>query len=360
MVAFDDLPETDKKMIESKEVSHWIPWRVVFKDSISTPARAVFDASANTKAKPDGSGGGRCLNDALVKGRVVTLNLLMMVLRFSIGSAAVQGDLSQFYASIKLNKEQWNLQRVLLRENLDPLQKVIEYIIVTLIWGVKSVSAQSEAAIIKLAEAIRETNPELANLLLKARFVDDIGDSKAKMELLKKLVDAADKLFASVGLSCKGWSFSGQSPPPEVTDDGETVGIGGMKWHTKMDLLEILLPPLHFSKKCRGRLVIGTEVFNGSMLEDMDKFVPKELTRRMIFSKNSSIFDLQGKLIPITIGLKMNLREACQQTSGWDDPVSLDLRSKWVKTSSDWNNLKVLNMKELKCLLMLFLLKWTS
>ena len=53
-----------------------------------------------------------------VKGRVVTLNLVKMVLRFQIERVATQGDLKMFYASIGLKNDQWNLQRVLFKENL--------------------------------------------------------------------------------------------------------------------------------------------------------------------------------------------------------------------------------------------------
>ena len=95
------------------------------------------------------------MNDAVVKGRIVTLNLVKMFLRFQVGRAAVQGDLKQFYASIKLVPEQWNLQRVLFRPDLDPNSEVVEAIIKTLIWGVKCVSGQSECSIIKLAERIK-------------------------------------------------------------------------------------------------------------------------------------------------------------------------------------------------------------
>merc|ERR1719312_977534 len=97
-----------------------------------------------------------------------------------------------------------------------------------------------------------------------------------------------------------------------------------------MDTLQMLIPKLHFSRKVRGRLLAGTKVFEGSM-EQLDSFVPKKLTRRIIFSKNHSIFDLPGKLAPILAILKVDLREAVEQTVGWDDPVPEEVRSKWIK-----------------------------
>ena len=79
----------------NKPVQYFIPWRIVFQDSTTTPIRPVLDGSSNTKVREDGSGG-RNLNDYVVKGKISTLNLLRLILRFSIGTFAVTGDLSNF------------------------------------------------------------------------------------------------------------------------------------------------------------------------------------------------------------------------------------------------------------------------
>ena len=329
LVLYKDLTEEEKAIIESKNIQHYIPWRVVFKDSLSTPCRPVMDGSSNTKMNSDGNGGGRSLNDLVVKGRVVTLNLVRMMLRFMVGRAACQGDLRQFYASIKLVTEHWNLQRVLFRNEMDPDGEIMEGIIKTLIWGIKCVSAQSECSIIKIAEAVKDEHPDLSIFLLSCRFVDDIASSASKIEILKDLTKKADNIFNSLGLSCKGWSFSGSDPPEQVAEENNTVKLAGMVWYPKLDLLEIPLPQLHFSNRSRGRLVAGSKVYDGSM--KMEEFVPKSLTRRMIVSKNSSIFDLPGKLVPVLIGLKADVSEAIEETKDWDDEVSPELRSKWVK-----------------------------
>ena len=215
------------------------------------------------------------MNDLVVKGRVSSLNLVRMVMRFCVGAAACQGDLSQFYASINLDPQHWNLQRVLFRDNLNPDGEVLEAVIRSLIWGVKSVSGQSETAMIKVSEENKQSNKEVSTTLVRDRFVDDLGKSMARMETLKALITELDKLLQSVGFSCKGWTFSGEPPPPEVCEEGNVVGIGGMKWHSEMDLLEIPMPIFHLSKKSRGRLVIGTDVFDGEIVEDLQDFVKR-------------------------------------------------------------------------------------
>ena len=342
MVPFDSLNKEHKDIILAKQVNYWIPWRVVFKMSLSTPCRPVFDASSNTKPRGDGSGG-RSLNDLVVKGRVVTLNLIRMLMRFSVGAAAVGGDLRQFYASIGLMEEFWNFQRVLYRENLNPDAEVREYIVRTLIWGVKCVSAQSECALLKLADIVEQHSPRLADFLRNDRFVDDLAGSDLSVNNVKLLVEAADKWFSQVGLACKGWTFSFEDPPPEVAENVHVVSVGGLKWHSKLDLIEVALPDLHFAKKARGRLLEGTQVFRGTTLSEMNQFVPEILTRRQIFSKNGSIFDPLGKFIPLTAGLSVDLRESVKATVQWDDSIGDHLRNKWVE-----NFLRIEKMKGIK------------
>ena len=117
-----------------------------------------MDASTKTPLRKDGKGG-RCLNDLTMKGKVNSLDLLNMLLRFQLGPVAFNGDLKQFYTSIALDESQWNLQRVLWRENMDMDAETEEIVIVSLIFGVRSVSALSERAVLNLAEHVRETNP---------------------------------------------------------------------------------------------------------------------------------------------------------------------------------------------------------
>ena len=72
--------------------------------------------------------------------------------------------------------------------------------------------------------------------------------------------------------------------------------------------------------------MIGTEIFSGSSVEDMDRFVPKKFTKRMIFSKLASVFDLPGKFTPVEVGMKRDLRSSAKLTATWDYPVRDELR----------------------------------
>ena len=315
----------------NKEVQFFIPWRIVFQDSVTTPIRPVLDGSSNTKVRPDGSGG-RNLNDFVVKGRISTLNLLRLLLRFSIGLHAVTGDLSQFYYSCKLREEQWNLQRFLFREGLNPDGQLLEGVIGALIYGVKCVSAQTECAIEKIATVVENEHPELATFLRQCRYVNDLGESNEHQKFLSELTANADVTFEKIGLRCKGWTRSGDDPPEDIAKSGATVSIAGQRWLPKVDCIEVPIPDLHFGTRRRGRVDERVPRFSG-VKEDIDRFVPIKLTRRKIASKVASIYDLLGKLSPIFAGLKADLSNVVKTTSGWDDIVSSDIRSKWVEIS---------------------------
>ena len=155
-----ELSKEELEKFESKPTQYFIPWRVVYNDSPTTPVRPVFDASSVTKRRADGKGG-KSLNEYVVKGKVETLNLVRLALGFSIGLCAVTGDLSQFYYSFKLKPEQWNLQRFLWRNNLDPENPVMEGVIGALIYGVTCVSAQTETSMEDIADAIQDEFPFL-------------------------------------------------------------------------------------------------------------------------------------------------------------------------------------------------------
>ena len=90
----NDLSQEDAKFLE-KEVQYHIPWRIVFSSSPTTPCRPVLDASSRTSFRGDGIGG-RSLNDLVAKGRIETLNLVKMLMRFIL----VGRGLESFWGSV--------------------------------------------------------------------------------------------------------------------------------------------------------------------------------------------------------------------------------------------------------------------
>ena len=326
-----DLPKNVLDKFIDKEVQYYLPWRIQFKPgSASTPARPVFDASSCTRKRQDGSAG-RCLNDLVAKGPIDSLDLLKVTLRFMIGSSALVADLTKMYNQFHLIPENWNLQRILFKENLDPNSPIQEGVVCTLIYGVKSTSCQSETGLDSIADHIKDECPEVYKLLKDGRYVDNLLESKNSLHEVKTLGLDTTEVLDRLSLKTKGFTFSGEDPQPEETTDGISIDVNGYRWLSKLDLIEPKILPLHFGKKSRGR-VVETEFFQiGGDFAKMNAYVPEKLTRRMIVSKRASLYETLGKLEPIKAKLKIDEREVVMLTSGWDYPVSTSLRDKLVR-----------------------------
>ena len=334
-VYLKDMDADDLEKFVNKTVQYFLPWGLVYKsDSLTTPCRPVFNASSNTRRRSDGTGG-RSLNDLLCKGKVDTLNLLQMVIRFMTGAFALTGDLQQFYCSFKLLPEDLNLLRFLYSPDLSHEVEPEDAVFKAMIFGVISASALSEQGKALTANHCRSEFPAVATLIDKS-YVDDLGESKASLEEVKQLQADADKVFKEVGLTVKDWNRSGKKPSEISSADGASIGVGGLLFYPEIDTVMVKIGFLHFGKRKRGKLDEKTEFFIASddYTEDkkkLDKFCPK-LTRRICASKAASYFDITGLLAPVMAGVKCLLRDTVQATSDWDDKIPDNLRDKWLET----------------------------
>ena len=65
---------------------------------------------------------------------------------------------------------------------------------------------------------------------------------------------------------------------------------------------------LHFAKKKRGRYEANLKRYEEGSDESLDEFTPKNLSRRMCTSVVARIYDLLGRLAPLTLRFKHDLR----------------------------------------------------
>ena len=192
-----DLTADERNMLD-EGVSYYIPWNLAFKDSISTPIRPVFDASATTSS-------GNSLNSIIAKGVPDLVKLLSLLLSWQMGRGACVADISQFYPTINLVPEHWKFQRILLKKNLDHNGTLLEAVITKLIFGVLSVSSLSEEVIRKFALTIENEHPEVAKFLLRFRYVDDLGRCTEEKEDAPIIANrTAELLNKNLNMKIKG------------------------------------------------------------------------------------------------------------------------------------------------------------
>ena len=149
-------------------------------------------------------------------------------------------------------------------------------------------------------------------------YVDDCLSGAKSINKVKKLADDIAKVIARGGYTPKGFTISGQDPPPHLSCDGTSIAVAGMTWLPKEDLLSFDIKSLNFAKKYRGKTI-------GVVNE-----VPKVLTRRICTSKSAEVFDMTGLLTPITATLKLALHDLVKRKLSWDDPLPDNLRKLWI------------------------------
>ena len=142
------------------------------------------------------------------------------------------------------------------------------------------------------------------------------------------------------------------TPTEKTSSDGRTISFGGMYWDPVLDTIEPKVPTCHFGTVFRGRVKVGTEIFSGEMESDMDKFVPQKVTPRQISSKYLSFYDILQLFMPITAGMKRDLRRVMKETDGWDEAISLSFDQSGLKIFGYWRSYEVCGLAELKCLKM--------
>ena len=324
---WEDFSADQKKMFVESPSDHYLCWDVGFKeDSLSTPARPVFDGSARTP-------GGTSLNDILAKGITNLARLVEVQLVWMMGRFALTGDVSQAYNAMLLAAEHWVYQRVLLKDGLNISSKVREAVIVSAIYGVRCVGGQLEVLCGLLAELCEEEFPEVAEFLRKFRYVDDFAKSVDTLKELLKLIEDTEKVLAKASLVVKDWAWTGKDPPEKMSADGVSVCLAGLVWYTKLDTYRLNLDSLHFGVKKRGRYPPGTVKLHNTD-KSMDEFVPKKLTRRNCARVAARVYDLRGDVAPLLLRLKYDLRGLIHKKYDWDDVLDMASRERWVENFS--------------------------
>ena len=93
-----------------------------------------------------------------------------------------------------------------------------------------------------------------------------------------------------------------------------SLNLAGMKWFLKQNKLALNVGELNFERK-KPVVVQG--------------IIPENFTRRDCVGKVAGIFDLLGKIMLITAGMKLDLSELCNRKLHWDDTIPDNLKGFW-------------------------------
>ena len=289
-------------------VQYYIPWKVVWSKSITTPVRPVFDASHAPY--------GECsLNQILAKGTNNMNSLIQILIRWRIRLEAFHTDITKMYNAVPLDKAHWRYHLYLWQADLDlniePKTKVVK----TCIYGVKSSGNQAERAVRLTAESSSIEFPVAYDIAVNDIYVDDCILGKHSR---KEVLEATDELKLSLekgGFTLKGFTFSGEDPDLDLSGGHDYITVAGLKWYPKRDFLTLNWNELNFAQKVRGR---KCEILSE---------VPLNLTMRECVRKLAEIFDPLGRMAPIIASMKLDISHLHRSGLTWDESLPDNLRS---------------------------------
>ena len=315
MIKLDKLPGNIQDMIQNAPFRHFYPWFSVLKDdSLSTPVRLVVD--------PTRTG----LNVILPKGENRISRILDIVARNRTMKYAWVSDVSKLYNQLILDESAYPYSLFLFNESLEQGKEPDIYVMTRAWYGVISTGGQAGYALDELANQGKQSHPNATSCLNRDRYVDDIVSGTQTMELREKQIQEVSDLLAQAGFNLKYVVRSGTPPGEKASNDGKTIKLLGYKWDTELDILSPGVDELNMNTKRGGKQKSNEEPVETQ--EDAEKMLEKvSLTRRMIISKISELFDPLGIWEPLKLQLK--LKSAHLSSSSWDEKLNQPEQVKW-------------------------------
>ena len=165
-------------------------------ESISTPCRIVFNSSACYR--------GHVLNDYWAKGPDIINNLFGILLRFRQEPVAIVGDIKKMFNAVELSLEDQHTHRIVWRnmnKEIDPEH----YVLTAVTFGDRPSGIIASLALLATAENQKEDFPEVAEVIKKNSYVDDIVHSVRSIQEAKTLASQMEEILKLGGFHIKHW-----------------------------------------------------------------------------------------------------------------------------------------------------------
>lgn len=307
------MSEIEPSMTKGKPV-YYLPHHGISKDSSTTRLRVVFDASCKTA---DGSS----LNDKLMVGPTIQDDLFAILLRFRKHNYVLAADIEKMYRQIWLDLSHRDLQRILWRAS--PEQPIKHFTLNTVTYGTASAAFLAIRSLHQIGLDYKDSFPIASQAILKDFYVDDVLTGSDTVECLQQLKDDLVHILNSAGFPLRKFSSNACEILTEssdkikqvnhfITDDKITKTLG-LVWNSESDKLMYMTPK---------------QVGNNS-----------RVTKRIILSTTSKIFDPLGLAGPFSVKAKMLLQKLWQLKIGWDDDVPNDIKTVWLKMYTNLNHI---------------------
>ena len=282
---------------------------VVRDDKETTKVRVVYDGSVKSN--------GHCLNAEMHSGPNMIADLVQILLRFCLHPVALVADITEMFLQVALRPADRKYHRFLWRDSATSATQVLEFCRV--VFGIKASPYLAGRMIKETAHRFGDQHsPSVKEAVEKDFFVDDFVSSQPSVEAAQTVQREGQQLLHKGSFHLRKW----RSNMPEALTHvpAEDRGKGDLlNLSTVEDKQGQLTKTLGVAWDCRSDCF----TFNYPSPD------PKQLTRHVVLSKLSSIFDPRGQIAPFTVRGRMMFQELWILGRDWDSPLPETHTAKW-------------------------------
>ncbi|XP_055711552.1 uncharacterized protein LOC129806804 [Phlebotomus papatasi] len=291
----------------SNQPEIYLPHHAVVKTSSkTTPVRVVFDASARSSTNIS-------LNSTLMVGPKTQEDLFQILLRFRQHTVAVKADIRKMFRQVRVHEDDQNMQRILWRESPD--KPIISYLLQTVTYGTASASYLSTRCMQQLIQEDGDDFPLAKEAAARDFYVDDFMSGQDSVENAMELCAQVHSLMKQGGFELTKWMSSHQEVIQQFPHQDheietslglspdDTVKALGLKWNPSEDTFSFDTIPSN-----------------------------SKVTKRIILSEISKVYDPLGLLTPVVITAKMLMQTLWQTKIDWDSDIEdPDILQRWTE-----------------------------
>lgn len=280
--------------------------------------RVVFDASATTENNLS-------LNDTQMVGERLQSNIVDILFRFRCFKIGFSADVVQMYRQVKINRQQWDLQRVFWRRNEN--EDLREYWLTCVTQGMACAAHCAVRAMIQCGSDGKVTFPLAADVIQNNFYMDDCTagahDSHLAIETYKQL----NECLATGGFQLNKW----------MSNDSqflENIGV-----HSRQSSEQVL--------KIEHSAILGVNwvTTNDQLTIKLNLAdIRVSYTKRQILSALARLYDPCGFIAPVIIVGRMLMQEIWISKIDWDSKPAQEISKKFHDMYNQLNTLESLKI----------------
>ena len=291
--------------------------------------RIVFDASARYN--------GTSLNENLLKGPDLMVDLIQPLLRMRENRIAFTADIKSMFMRMKINVRDQQCQRVIWREDKNDDFRV--YIVSSVLFGPTCSPFESQLVKNETAEKWKGKYPEAADTIQHFMYMDDLLSSEPNVSKAIEVAKQCIDIFQTINWNLVAF---------------QSNSLRFMKALPEANVKQELIPLMENENAVCTTKVLGcmwdpkSDCYVFKFDKNLFIKIVKELNHRPTKRDQSStiarIYDVLGLIAPFVIRGKILYQRSWYEKLGWDEEISEIEHKNWLNWLTDIENVAKLKI----------------